>query len=142
MENPYFPGQDGGVTPPSPQSKSTVFTMLLIGLVTGLCCSLISALVFDHYRRKYQQTDRFIGFYAFQGLYLAAATFVCLLLAGGLYVAAGNTGFTAFGVGNALTYLISIGYLVCVILMLIKAQAGELFELPIFGPMARKNSGN
>ncbi len=97
----------------------------------GLVFSVVAAIV--------EKQSRFVRFHAFQSLLVQGATIVVLL---GLQVAA--VLLTAIGVWvlGGLIWIVQI--LVCValmavlILLMIKANGGEEFALPVVGPMARQ----
>jgi uncharacterized membrane protein len=97
----------------------------------GFIFSVVAAVV--------EKTSRTIRFNAFQSLLLNGAGFVALIA---LMVV--QAVLTAVGLGAVgmliwlLQMLVGLGLLVVSILMMIKANSGEEFALPVIGDMAKK----
>jgi len=97
----------------------------------GLVFSVVAAIV--------EKQSRFVRFHAFQSLLLHA---VALVLAIGLNVA--QFALTAVGLGfvglllSLVAMVVGVAFLGLTIFMMIKANAGEEFELPLAGPLAHQ----
>ena len=97
----------------------------------GLVFSVVAAIV--------EKQSRFVRFHAFQSLLVHA---VAIVLGLGLNLA--QVGLAVVGVPFVGLLLSLVGLLVAVafigltILLMIKANSGEEFELPVAGPMARQ----
>lgn len=97
----------------------------------GLIFSIVVAIV--------EKQSRFVRFHAFQSLLLHG---VALVLGIGINVlqfalAAIGLGFVGMLVG-LLALLVGVGVLAVAILLMIKANAGEEYQLPVIGPMAQQ----
>jgi uncharacterized membrane protein len=97
----------------------------------GLVFSVVAAIV--------EKQSRFVRFHAFQSLLLHAAAIVLWV---GLTAVQMVLGAVGLGVVGVLMWVVSmvagVGLLVVAILLMIKANGGEEFELPVIGPMARQ----
>jgi uncharacterized membrane protein len=97
----------------------------------GLIFSVVAAIV--------EKQSRFVRFHAFQSLLLHGAVFVIGLGFGFLSV---GLAFMNVGMLNLLLLpirlLLGLGVLVLLIVLMIKANSGEEFSLPVIGEMARK----
>ncbi len=97
----------------------------------GLVFSVVAAIV--------EKQSRFVRFHAFQSLLLHG---VFILLWIGISVVQVALGFAGLGAVSLLIQLVSwvvgLALLALWILLMIKANSGEEFELPVIGPMARR----
>jgi uncharacterized membrane protein len=97
----------------------------------GLVFSVVAAIV--------EKQSKFVRFHAFQSL-LLHAVFIVLWIA--IMVVQVGLGFVGLGAVSLLIQLVSwvvgIALLCLAIFMMIKANGGEQFELPVIGPMARQ----
>jgi uncharacterized membrane protein len=97
----------------------------------GLVFSIVAAIV--------EKQSRFVRFHAFQSLLVHAAAIV---LGIGLNVVQAALGFTGLGAVALLLSLlgmvVGVGFLGLTVFLMIKANAGDEFELPVVGPMARQ----
>jgi uncharacterized membrane protein len=96
----------------------------------GLVFSVVAAIV--------EKQSRFVRFHAFQSLLLHGAGIVVLVAL--QFAAFVLTGIGVWALGGliwVLQVLIGLALMAVVILMMIKANGGEEFELPVIGPMAR-----
>ena len=97
----------------------------------GLIFSIVAAIV--------EKQSRFVRFHAFQSLLLHAAVFVVGLGFGFLSV---GLAFMNVGMLNLLLLpirlLFGMGILALLIVLMIKANSGQEFSLPVIGEMARK----
>ena len=86
-----------------------------------------------------EKQSRFVRFHAFQSLLLHGAVF--LLVCGVMVV---NTALAMTSLGligllfNLVLMVVGLGLLAVDVLMMIKANSGEEFELPVVGKMARQ----
>jgi uncharacterized membrane protein len=86
-----------------------------------------------------EKTNRTVRFNAFQSLLLHAAGFAAMIALSVLQVLLGVVGLGAVSMLVWLVQMvIGVGLLAVLILMLIKANSGEEFALPVVGEMARK----
>jgi uncharacterized membrane protein len=96
----------------------------------GLVFSIVAAIV--------EKQSRFVRFHAFQSLLLHAGIVVLLLALGVaatvLSAVSGILGLILF----PLQLLIGVALLGLAILLMVKANAGEEYELPVIGKMARQ----
>ncbi len=124
---------------PTPGGAST--NLGLEPKIAGLLCYVpcCIGLIFSVVAAIVEKQSRFVRFHAFQSLLLQGATIVVLL---GLQIAAVVLTSIGIWVLSGLIWIVQI--LVCValmgvlILLMIKANAGEEFALPVVGPMVRQ----
>ena len=108
--------------------------------VAGLLCYVpcCIGLIFSIVAAIAEKNSRSVRFHAFQSLLLHAASFVVGI---GLNVA--QIALAAIDLGSVSLLLslvgmvIGVGFLGVAIFMMIKANGGEQFELPVIGPMAK-----
>ena len=97
----------------------------------GLVFSVVAAIV--------EKQSRFVRFHAFQSL-LLHGVFIVLWIA--IVLVQVGLGIVGLGVVSLLVQLLSwvvgIALLALTIVLMIKANGGEEFELPVIGPMARQ----
>ncbi|HUL76618.1 MAG TPA: DUF4870 domain-containing protein [Vicinamibacteria bacterium] len=97
----------------------------------GLVFSVVAAIV--------EKQSRFVRFHAFQSLLLHGAFIVLWIAVMGVHV-----GLTLVGLGvvglllHLVSWVVGIALFALTILLMIKANSGEEFELPVIGPMARQ----
>lgn len=107
------------------------------GLVCYVPCCI--GLIFSVVVAIVEKQSRFVRFHAFQSLLLHG---VALVLGIGINVL--QFALAAIGLGvvgmlvGLLALLVVVGVLAVAILLMIKANAGEEYELPVIGPMARQ----
>ncbi len=98
--------------------------------VAGLLCYfLIPAIIFlvvEPYNR-----NKFIRFHAFQGIFYHVTWLVVAIVAGMLPF-----------LNLVLLPLLSLAFFVGWIICLIKAFQGQMFKLPVIGPLAEKQAGS
>jgi uncharacterized membrane protein len=97
----------------------------------GLIFSVVAAIV--------EKQSRFVRFHAFQSLLLQGAAIVALV---GLQVVVAIITSIGIWVLSGLIWivqiLVGVALLGLLIVLMIKANAGEEMELPVIGPMARQ----
>jgi len=97
----------------------------------GFIFSIVAAIV--------EKQSRFVRFHAFQSLLLHAAAFVVSF---GLYAAQMALGVANLGAVSLLLSMlgmvVGVAILALLVFMMIKANGGEEFEIPVIGPMARQ----
>jgi uncharacterized membrane protein len=94
----------------------------------GLIFSVVAAIV--------EKQSKFVRFHAFQSLLLHAATVVISI---GLLIVQIILAVIHMGiVGTLLRLLLGVGFLGLTIFLMVKANGGEEFELPVIGEMAKK----
>jgi uncharacterized membrane protein len=94
----------------------------------GLIFSVVAAIV--------EKQSKFVRFHAFQSLLLHAATVVLSI---GLLIVQIILAVIHMGiVGTLLRLLLGVGFLGLTIFLMVKANGGEEFELPVIGEMAKK----
>ena len=97
----------------------------------GLVFSVVAAIV--------EKQSRFVRFHAFQSLLVHAAAIVLGLGLNIAQVALGMVGLSFVALALSLVGLVvGVAFLGLTILLMIKANSGEEFELPVAGPMARQ----
>lgn len=97
----------------------------------GLVFSVVAAIV--------EKQSRFVRFHAFQSLLVHAAAIVLGLGLNIAQVALGMVGLSFVALALSLVGLVvGVGFLALTVLLMIKANSGEEFELPVAGPMARQ----
>ena len=109
--------------------------------IAGLLCYVPCCLgfVFSVVAAIVEKTSRFVRFHAFQSLLLHGAGIVVLLVLWFLQVLLTIVGLGAVGMLVWLTQMVVVVALMAVsVIMLIKANSGEEFALPVIGEMARK----
>jgi len=108
--------------------------------VAGLLCYVpcCLGLVFAVVAAIVEKQSRFVRFHAFQSLLIHAVLLVVWL---GLVVAGAVLG-SVLGFLSVILLpveiLVGLGVLALMILLMVKANSGEEFELPVVGPMARQ----
>ena len=97
----------------------------------GLVFSVVAAIV--------EKQSRFVRFHAFQSLLVHAAAIVLGLGLNVAQVALAVVGVPLVGFLLSLVgLLLGVAFLGLTIFLMIKANSGEEFELPVAGPMARQ----
>jgi uncharacterized membrane protein len=123
---------------PTPGGPST--NLGLEPKIAGLLCYVpcCVGLVFSVVAAIVEKQSRFVRFHAFQSL-LLHGVFVVFWVA--IMVVQAVLAMVGLGVFSLLIHLVSwvvgIALLALTIFLMIKANAGEEFELPVVGPMAR-----
>lgn len=84
--------------------------------------------------------NRFVRFHSFQNLFLHVAAFVCWIA---LFIISAVLAFIPI-LGHLVAFLLwmvlSVGLLVVWIMLLIKANQGQMWKLPVIGDMAEKQA--
>jgi uncharacterized membrane protein len=94
----------------------------------GLIFSVVAAIV--------EKQSKFVRFHAFQSLLLHAATVVISI---GVVILQIILAVIHMGIlGTLLRLLVGVGFLGLTIFLMVKANGGEEFELPVIGEMAKK----
>jgi uncharacterized membrane protein len=97
----------------------------------GLVFSIVAVIV--------EKQSKFVRFHAFQSLLIHAVAIILWLGIHGVEIALGIAGLGAVVLLLSLLGLVVlVGLVGLEIFMMIKANAGEEFELPVIGPMARQ----
>ena len=97
----------------------------------GLVFSVVAAIV--------EKQSRFVRFHAFQSLLVHAAFIVLWIAITGVQIGLSIVGLGAVSLlVQLLSWVVGIALLGLTIFLMIKANAGEEFELPVVGPMARQ----
>jgi uncharacterized membrane protein len=96
----------------------------------GLVFSVVAAIV--------EKQSRFVRFHAFQSLLLHAVLIVLWVAISAVQIGLGIVGLGAVSLlVQLISWVVGIALLGLTIFMMIKANAGEEFALPVIGPMAR-----
>jgi uncharacterized membrane protein len=109
--------------------------------VAGLLCYVpcCVGLVFSVVAAIVEKQSRFVRFHAFQSLLVHAVAIVLGIGINVLQVVLGVAGLGAVGLLLSLVgMVVGVAFLGLTIFLMIKANAGEEFELPVVGPMARQ----
>jgi len=84
--------------------------------------------------------SRFVRFHSFQNLFLHVAAFVCWIA---LFIISAVLAFIPI-LGHLIAFLLwmvlSVGLLILWIMLLIKANQGQMWKLPVIGDMAEKQA--
>jgi uncharacterized membrane protein len=109
--------------------------------VAGLLCYVPCCIgfVFAIVAAIVEKQSRFVRFHAFQSLLVHAVAIVLGIGINVLQVVLGVAGLGAVGLLLSLVgMVVGVAFLGLTIFLMIKANAGEEFELPVVGPMARQ----
>ena len=97
----------------------------------GLVFSVVAAIV--------EKQSRFVRFHAFQSLLVHGAFIVLWIAITGVQIGLGIVGLGAVSLlVHLLAWVVGIALLGLTIFLMIKANGGEEFALPVVGPMARQ----
>jgi len=97
----------------------------------GLIFSIVAAIV--------EKKNRFVRFHAFQSLLLHAIAIVIGFGLNVMQIALATVDLGAVGLLLSLVgVVVGVAFLGMAVFMMIKANGGEEFELPVIGPMARQ----
>jgi uncharacterized membrane protein len=145
-----YPPQQGGYPPPpggygySPQGPRKTKVMNLDSNVAGLlsyipcCIGLIFSIIFVSTEPK---DNRFVRFHAMQSLFLHGAGLAIGLV---FFVISFMLTIMRLGVVSLLVSLISwivgLGFLVLLVIVMVKAYQNEMWKIPVIGNLAEKNS--
>jgi uncharacterized membrane protein len=103
----------------------------LVGFITG-----ILFLVMEPYNK-----NRAIRFHAFQSIFLNVAWVAVYIVLGILTTALLTVSLSMFAVIGLLHLVINLAFLALWIYMMVSAYQGKQVELPVIGPLARKQAG-
>jgi uncharacterized membrane protein len=109
--------------------------------VGGLLCHIPCCIgfIFSIVVAVVEKQSRFVRFHAFQSLLLHAGMIVIGI---GFFFVSMALAFANIGILNLLLLpirmLLGLAFLAVLIVLMIKANGGEEFELPVIGEMARK----
>ena len=103
----------------------------LVGFITG-----ILFLVMEPYNK-----NRAIRFHAFQSIFLNVALIAVYIVLGILTTALLTVSLSMFAVIGLLHLVINLAFLALWIYMMVSAYQGKQVELPVIGPLARKQAG-
>jgi uncharacterized membrane protein len=109
--------------------------------VAGLLCYVpcCIGLVFSVVVAIVEKKSRFVRFHAFQSLLLHAVAIVLGLGLNVVQIALSSVHLGAVGLLLSLIgMVVGVAFLGMAVFMMIKANGGEEFELPVIGPMARQ----
>jgi uncharacterized membrane protein len=109
--------------------------------IAGLLCYVpcCIGLIFSVVAVIVEKQSRFVRFHAFQSLLVHAAFIVLGIGVNVMHVVLGLAGLGAVGLLLSLVGMVlGVAFLGLTILLMIKANGGEEFELPVVGPMARQ----
>ncbi len=109
----------------------------IAGLICYVPCCI--GLVFSVVAVIVEKQSRFVRFHALQSLLLHGAAIVLWVGLAAVQMVLGAVGLGMVGVLIWVVSMVAgVGLLVVAILLMIKANGGEEFELPVIGPMARQ----
>jgi len=103
----------------------------LVGFITG-----ILFLVIEPYNK-----NRAIRFHAFQSIFLNVAWIAAYIVLGILTTILLAVSFSMFALIGLLHLVINLAFLALWIYMMVSAYQGKQVELPVIGPLARKQAG-
>lgn len=102
---------------------------LIVGLTTGL-----GVLVHVFFYLMWREKSTYVAYYALQGIFWWLACLVIGFLFGILVI-------VTFGLGILLLVPLILAVLYYTIMVIMKANAGEMYDLPFAGKLARQNLG-
>lgn len=142
MPDPINPASPPNPLPTPAPAPSSRFTGLPPNIAAALACiPLFGGLVFYIVEKE----DRFVRFYAMQSILFGAVCFVVWALFHALGTIAWSIPVASVVFGPLWSFLFAIVKLALVVLMIIamvKAFTGVRWEIPVVGPMARKQVGD
>ena len=109
--------------------------------VAGLLCYVpcCIGLIFSVVAASVEKKSRFVRFHAFQSLLLHAVAIVLGIGLNVVQIALASINLGAVGLLLSLVgMVVGVAFLGMAVFMMIKANGGEEFELPVIGPMARQ----
>jgi uncharacterized membrane protein len=109
--------------------------------VAGLLCYVpcCIGLVFSIVAVIAEKSNKFVRFHAFQSLLLHGVAIVLGVGLNFLQIALAAVNLGAVGLLLSLVgMVVGVAFLAMTVFMMIKANGGEEFELPVIGPMARQ----
>jgi uncharacterized membrane protein len=123
-------------TPGGPGQTNLGLAPNVAGLLCYLPCCI--GLIFAVVAAIVEKQSRFVRFHAFQSLLLHGVFFLvwCAFIVGGM-VLSSMLGFLSV-VLFPIQVLVGLGALALTILLMVKANAGEEYELPAIGKQARQ----
>lgn len=129
--------QGGSMASSTPGQSNLGMAPNVGGLLCYLPCCL--GLIFSVVVAIVEKQSRFMRFHAFQSLLLHAAAFVLGIAVNVLQIVLALVHLGAVSLLLQLVAMVvGVGFLGLSIFMMIKANSGEQFELPVIGEMARK----
>lgn len=148
MPDPIDPIDPVAPTPPPPPGSAADATMrptstgLPSNVAAALACfPLIGGIIFYVLEKR----DGFVRFYAMQSIIFGAAWllfgFVSQILSWMLRAIPAIGGLLAV-LWGLVSVIISIGFLIVLIIAIVKAFSGVRWDIPWVGPMARKQTEN
>jgi uncharacterized membrane protein len=141
MPDPVDPTQ-----PPSPISSPTpsgtpTSTGLPSNVAAALACiPLVGGLIFYILEKH----DQFVRFYAMQSIIFGGAWFLFNIVSWVIqyiFSALPVLGPILAGLWAFLSFVVSLGFLVIMIIAMVKAFTGVRWDIPFVGPIARKQMG-
>jgi uncharacterized membrane protein len=142
MPDPINPAPPPNSIPPPTPASSSRFTGLPPNIAAALACiPLFGGLVFYILEKE----DRFVRFYAMQSILFGAVCFVLVALFRALGAIAWSIPVANVFFGPLWSFLFAVVKLALVVLMIItmvKAFTGVRWEIPVVGPIARKQVGD
>jgi uncharacterized membrane protein len=127
------PGPAVGVPAAGMQDNVAGTLAYVLGLITG-----IIFLVLEPYNR-----NRVIRFHAFQSIFLNVALIafhIVLSILGMVFLAIPGVGLVMAGLFGMVSMLVSLGFVVLWIVLMVKTYGGSKMVLPIIGPLAEKQA--
>lgn len=102
----------------------------ILGFITG-----IIFLVIEPYNK-----NKFVRFHAFQSIFLSVAWFAVIVVETVINMVVVNISFGLLATVALLWTIVWVGFLVVVVLLMVKAYQGQRFKLPIIGALAEKQA--
>ena len=142
MADPINPASPPNPLPTPTPAPSSRFTGLPPNIAAALACiPLFGGLVFFILEKE----DRFVRFYAMQSILFGAICFVLAVLFRTLGAIAWSIPVANIFLGplsGFLFALVKLGLVVLMIITMVKAFTGVRWEIPVVGPIARKQVGD
>ncbi|MGI8955945.1 MAG: DUF4870 domain-containing protein [Chthoniobacterales bacterium] len=150
MPDPIDPIDPIAPSPPPPSPPGSAADATVRPTSTGLpsnvaaalaCFPLIGGIIFYVLEKR----DGFVRFYAMQSIIFGAAWFLFNILSSimhGILWAIPGIGHLLAGLWALVSALIQIGFLIVLIIAIVKAFSGVRWDIPWVGPTARKQTEN
>lgn len=141
MPDPVDPTQPPPPSSPPAPSGSPTTTGLPSNVAAALACiPLVGGLIFYILEKH----DQFVRFYAMQSIIFGGAWFLFNIVSWVIQYIFSNLpvlGPILAGLWAFLSFVVSLGLLVIMIIAMVKAFSGVRWDIPFVGPIARKQMG-
>jgi uncharacterized membrane protein len=141
MPDPVDPTPSSPPSPPPAPSGTPGSTGLPSNVAAALACiPLIGGLIFYILEKH----DQFVRFYAMQSIIFGGAWFLFNIVSAILHTILAILpviGWIFVGFWAVVSVLVQLGFLVIMVIAMVKAFSGARWDIPYVGPIARKQMG-